>query len=276
MEAAIYSTYDIRIRAVKAVIQGLSVTNVANAYQVNRSTVYRWVERYESEGNNDGLIRKAVSGRPRLFAEIDDCELLSIVLKPASAFGYETDFWTCGRLCHVFRKAFGIKSSKWTTWRRLRNAGLTYQKPERRYFEASEKERKEWIKKELPKIRRAVKQYNAILYFEDESNISVTALLGKTWSPCGRTPTQKVTGKRGGISAMSAISKRGNLIFTLHEKMITSEEVIHFLEQILKHHKQRHIVVVMDNARPHTSKKTKTFIENQRTSSWFLFAFIFS
>lgn len=264
MEAAIYSTYDIRIRAVKAVLGGLSVANTATAYQVNRSTVQRWVKRYENEGSNNGLIRIPVSGRPRLFAEIDDRDLMSVVLKPASAFGYETDFWTCGRLCYVFHKAFGIKSSKWTTWRRLRDAGLTYQKPERRYFEASEKDRIEWIKNELPDIRRTVKKYNAILYFEDESNISITALLGKTWSPRGKTPIQKVTGKRGGISAMSAISKNGNLIFTLHEKRITSTEVIHFLVQMLKHHKRRHIVVVMDKASPHMSKKTKAFIKEQR------------
>ena len=113
-------------------------------------------------------------------------------------------------------------------WRRLRDAGLTNQKPERRYFEANEKERQEWIKTELPEIRCKVKQYKAILYFEDESHISLTALLGKTWAPCGKTPTQIVTGNRGGISAMSAISKNGSLIFTLYEKRITSEEVIHF------------------------------------------------
>lgn len=264
MEVARSSTYEIRIRAVQAVLQGLSMPIVAKAYQVDRSTVLRWVERYENEGGNDGLIRKPVGGRPRLFVNISDRKLLSIVLKPASNFGYETDFWTCGRLCHVFRKTFGIKSSKWTIWRWLRDAGLTYQKPQRQYFEASEKDRKEWLKKELPKIRRTVKKYNAILYFEDEANISLTALLGKTWSLCGKSPVQKVTGKRGGVSAMSAISKRGNLIFTLHEKKIASTEIIHFLEQMLKHHQRRHLVVVMDKAPPHTSKKTKSFIENQK------------
>lgn len=228
MEATRSSTYGIRIRAVQAVLQGLSMPIVAKAYQVNRSTVLRWVERYKNEGSNDGLIRKPVSGRPRLFAEISDCKLLSTVLKPASNFGYETDFWTCGRLCHVFRKTFGIKSSKWTIWRWLRDAGLTYQKPQRQYFEASEKDREEWLKKELPKIRRIVKKHKAILYFEDEANISLTALLGKTWSLRGKTPVQKVTGKRGGVSAMSAISKKGNLIFTLHEKELLPQKLFIF------------------------------------------------
>jgi transposase len=62
---------------------------------------------------------------------------------------------------------------------------------------------------------------------------------------------------------MSAISRRGHLVFTLHEKRIASAEVIHFLGQLLQHHKRRHIVVVMDQAKPHTSKATSAFVQSQ-------------
>jgi transposase len=149
-------------------------------------------------------------------------------------------------------------------WRWLRDSGLTYQKPERKYFEAKEEVRQEWLKTELPKICQTVKKYRAILYFQDESNISLTALLGRTWSPRGKTPTQTVTGKRGGISAMSAIRRKGDLIFTLHETRIASDQIIRFLEQMLKHHPHRHLVVVMDQAPPHTSQKTRRFIDSRR------------
>ncbi len=264
MHEAKYSTYDIRVRAVRACLSGMPVANVAKAYQTHRSTVHRWVVRYENENSEKGLFRKPVSGRPRKLESLDELGLSSIVLKPASDFGYETDFWTCRRLLQVIRKEYEVEISKWTIWRRLREAGLTYQKPERKYFEADEAKRQKWIEEELPHILETVKQYRAILYFEDESNISMTALLGKTWAPRGKTPVQRVTGNRGGISAMSAISKRGDLIFTLLEKRIASDEIIHFLKQILQHHKRRHIVVVMDQARPHTSKKTKAFIESQK------------
>ncbi|GEM_PF-6766401 len=42
-------------------------------------------------------------------------------------------------------------------------------------------------------------KYRAILYFQDESNVSLTAFLGKTWAPRGQTPKALVTGKRGGV-----------------------------------------------------------------------------
>jgi hypothetical protein len=100
-------------------------------------------------------------------------------------------------------------------------------------------------------------------YFQDEANISLTALLAKTWAPCGKTPKQKVTANRGGVSAQSAISKGGQLLFRLHDKRIASQEVIDFLSQMLIHHRRRHLVVVMDNAPPHTSQKTMAFIDSQ-------------
>ena len=79
----------------------------------------------------------------------------------------------------------------------------------------------------------------------------------------GKTPKAPVTGKRGAVAALSAISKPGRLVFRLLEKRIASGEVIEFLAQMLKHHPHRHLVIVMDQAPPHVSKKTKAYIESQ-------------
>jgi len=262
--ATTYSTYDIRLRAVRAVLdESLPVTVVAQAYGTNRSTIHRWISQYHDDGES-GLARKAVTGRPRKLAVVDKEALKKIVLSPASDYGFETDFWTTRRLIQVFQAEFKVVVSKQTVMRRLHEAGLSYQKPEREYFELSEEERQEWIRTDVPKIRRAVRKYRAILYFQDEANVSLTALLGKTWAPRGQTPKQKVTGKRAGVAAMSAITKQGQLIFRLHEKRIASLEVIDFLAQMLRHHRRRHLVVVMDQAPPHTSKKTTSYIASQK------------
>jgi len=257
-----YSTFEIRARAVDAVLRGQGKGEVARAFGVDRGTLYRWMIRYQEDGDN-GLRRKIGSGRPRTLGELDEDELRGIVLQPASAFDYETDLWTVGRLHRVITERYQVDVSKDTIWRRLREAGLTYQKPEREYYEADEEARQKWRRYEVPKIRRAVRKYKAILYFQDESNVSLTAFLGKTWAPCGQTPKANVTGKRAGLAAMSAISRRGHLLFRLHQKRIASKEVIDFLRQMLKHHPRRHLVVVMDRAPPHVSKKTQAYIASQ-------------
>jgi len=259
-----YSNYDLRCRAVRAVVeQGMPVVSVAKAYGVGRSTLYRWLERYKNEGE-EGLLRRPGSGRPPKLRELDERRLKRIVLAPASKYGFETDLWTTRRLLQVLKSEFGITVSKQTVARRLRAAGITYQKPERQYFEASEQEREEWLRKVVPEIKRTVRKYRAILYFEDEASVSLTAMLGKTWAERGRPRKVRVTGRRGSLSALSAITKQGQLVFRIHEKRIASQEVIEFLDQLLKHHPRRHLVVVMDQAPPHVSKNTEAYIARQR------------
>ncbi len=258
-----YSTYDVRIHAVEAVVlRGFAIGDMAEAYGTDRTTLFRWIQRYREEGDA-GLERRAGSGRPRKLTVLDGRQLWEIVLQPATRFGYETDLWTVTRVHQIVQEKLKVAVSKDTIWRRLREAGLTYQKPERQYFEADHGARLEWLTSELPKIRDTVRKYRAILYFQDEANVSLTAFLGKTWAPRGETPKARVSGQRGGVAALSAISKRGHLLFALYEKRIASDEVIHFLGQMLCHHRHRHLVVVMDQAPPHISKKTTTFIENQ-------------
>lgn len=258
-----YSTLEMRSRAVVAVERGQPVGQVAEAYGVNRTTLFRWLCRFTIDGQR-GLERRVGSGRPRLLAALDMERINDIVLEPASAFGFESDLWTVGRLRRVIREQYGVTVSPDTVWRRLREAGFTYQKPERRYFEVNEEAREEWLRVDAPRIRADVRKFRAILYFQDESNVSLTAFLGKTWGFRGQTPQVSVTGKRGGVTAMSALSGQGRLLFRLFSQRIASAQVIYFLGQMLQHHPRRHLVVVMDQAPPHVSQKTRGYIDSQR------------
>jgi transposase len=74
-------------------------------------------------------------------------------------YGFETDLWTVGRVRRVIVDEFRVTVSKSTIRRRLREAGLSYQKPEREYYEIDEAARKKWLRYEVPKIRRAVKKH---------------------------------------------------------------------------------------------------------------------
>jgi transposase len=264
MDEPKYSTYELRSRAIQALECGLSVLDVAQAYGIDRTTLYRWRVRHDRAGGPQGLLRRPGSGRPRKLHELSTQQWRDIVLQPAQAFGFETDFWTTKRVHQVVSRQFPATVSQRTILRRLREAGLTYQKPERDYFEADPVARQHWLRTTLPQIRQTIEKHRGILYCEDEASISLTALLGKTWAARGQTPKQRVTGQRGSVSALSAINAQGRLVFRLYDKRITSAEVIEFLGQLLRHHPKRHLVVVMDRAPPHTSKKTTAFIAGQK------------
>lgn len=259
-----HSSEQIRVNAVKAVLDGASIESVSRSYNCNRSTIHRWLALFKGNRRFSSLAVKHRSGRPAGLSKEDAKFLNRAILKPASKFGFETDFWTCRRVIQLAKRELNTTISQPTMWRNLRDAGLTYQKPEKRYLQASEKSKEDWIKETLPEIRDSVARFKAILYFQDEASIALAPVLARTWAPKGKTPIQAVTGKRGSVSAMSAISNVGHLIFSLCEKRITSKQVIKFLEQMLRHHPRRHLVVVMDQASPHVSKVTKEFIASQK------------
>jgi transposase len=263
MEGVSYSTYEVRVRAVRAVLSGLPVNQVASAYRVDRTTLHRWLKRFRSCGTEDSLQRRPTSGRPRKLVDLGEQNLKSIVLAPASEHGFETDLWTVSRLRAVLVEKFGQEISDDTVWRRLREAGLTWQVPEREYFQADPMARTEWLEEIVPGIRRIVEENKAILYCQDEASVALTPLLGKTWAERGRPRKVPVTGSRATIAAMSALSPSGRLVFQLYQKKIASAEVIAFLGQLLKHHRRRVVVVVMDQASPHTSQKTFEYIDSQ-------------
>ncbi len=112
LQVSCYSTLDFRIRAIRAVLDdGLTVTDVAHAYGTNRSTIHRWLSRF-AEGRDYGLHRCPVPDRPHKLASLDADTPVDIVFVPATAFGYETDFWTTRRLIQVVGDRFGVSLSK--------------------------------------------------------------------------------------------------------------------------------------------------------------------
>lgn len=263
MDGLGYSTLEIRVRGVQAVLAGTPITQVGRSLSVDRTTIHRWLQRYREAGDTSALQRRPVSGRPRKLQCINGYNLKRIVLAPATHFGFETDLWTVGRLHTVLVERFDEDVSEDTVWRRLRDVGLTWQTPEREYFQADPKERERWQQETLPKIRETLKNTRGILYCEDEASVCLTPLLGKTWALRGQPRKVSVTGNRASVAAMSALSPRGRLVFRLHQKRITSVEVIDFLNQLQRQHPRRHVVVVMDQAKPHTSKATTSYIESQ-------------
>ncbi len=185
MDGRRYSTVDVRVRAVEAVRNGMPVSQTATAFGVDRTTLHRWLTRHDQHGET-GLQRRAVSGRPRKLFGITSERLKRIVLAPATKFGFETDLWTVGRLHAVLVDRFNVDVSEDTVWRRLREAGLTWQTPERQYFEADPETRRRWQEETLPRIRETLEKTGGILYCEDEASVCLTPLLGKTWAERGK------------------------------------------------------------------------------------------
>jgi len=243
--------------------KGKSISDLAEIFNLHPMTLYRWIR--ESKSGSD-FQRKPGSGRASKIEGKLAEDLIAILQKPATDFNFETILWNIQRIKIVCKKKLGLKVSIMAIWRFLKKIDYSCKKVQKVYQEASEEDKSEWTQKIVPKIKRTVRKHKAILYFEDESNISLSPVMGTSWSLKGVKIKAKATGKRGSVSAISAISHDGRLIFSLHDsgKRFNSDDIINFLSQVLGHHPRRHIVMVMDRAPCHRSKKVREFIEKQK------------
>ena len=247
-----------RFRAVKLRKKGWKVKDIAEAFGVHESSVSRWFTKLNRQGMKS-LKRTKARGKESKLTKEDKTKILSWLKRSAMEFGFETPLWDGKRVKQLIKKKLHKTLHYSNVWEWLRRWGLTAQKPKRRAKEKNEKAAKQWLKEEWPKIKEHHRRWQAMLYFMDESGVSLTAVMGKTWAPKGKTPVVKTTGKRGGLCVTSAISPAGKMVFRIEKKRVNAEEHINFLIQIMKRHPKRKIIIVEDNAPSHTAGAVKSF-----------------
>lgn len=264
LKTSSYATPSEKIKIVRASKKN-SVIELSEIFGYSRSSIYNWINQYSTFSE---LERKKSpgSGRPTKISKANAKKLLKYLKKPASLFGFETDLWNTSRMQILCKKKLKINISRMAIWRILHKFEQSFKKVQKKYYEVDIKKQKEWIQKTLPKIKRVVRKHNAILYFEDESNIQLSPVMGKSWGPIGEKITHRITGNRGSISAISAISNDGRLVFNLFDggKRFNSDDIIIFLKQMLDQHPRRHLVIIMDRAPCHRSKRVNFFEEHQK------------
>lgn len=252
-------------KVIEAYRAGNSIAHLTSIFKFHRNSIRNWI--HLSEQSPERLdVKTPGRGRPGVFNKRNGSRLIKIISQPASKFGYETDFWTTARIQVVCKERLNLKVSRMAIHRALVKFEQSYKTPQKRYLEASQEKQTNWVTKDLKKIKSIVKSKRAILYFEDESAVQLAPVLAKTWGPIGKTTFQKVTGNKGSVSAISAISSSGHLIFNIHKggKRFGAADIVKFLKMMLKHHGRRHLVVVMDQAPCHRAKKVKDFVQSQK------------
>lgn len=253
----------IRIQSVHLFKEGKKADEIAEFFGVTVGAVYKWKRKFK-EGGIEKLKRKNAKGaEPKLNKE-DKKIIISWLRKSAIEFGFETPLWNCKRVQKIIQKELNKNIAISSLWEALRRWNLTPQKPEKIALEKDQRKVTEWLNTEWPKIEKHRRRWQAMLYFLDESGVSLIPVVGRTWAPKGQTPKIKVTGNRGGVCVTSAISSAGRMVFRIEKKTITALEHIEFLEQILQQHKWRKIIVIEDNARPHIAKEVKDFVEKNK------------
>lgn len=252
-----------RFRALQLRKDGWKVDDIAHAFGLNRRAVTRWFTIYKKDGKVALKSRKA-NGPSLKLSEKEIKEIISILYDDATIYGFENPLWNCKMVQQTILKQTGKRLHTTNIMRLFKKLNLSPQKPERLASQRNEKAIRKWKREEWPKIEEHRRRWQAMLYFQDESGVSLTPVLGRTWAPKGKTPKVKVTGKRGGFCVTSAVSPARKLIFRIEKKKVNADRHIEFLKKIMKQHPSRKIIVVEDSAPVHKAKKVDRFIEQNK------------
>lgn len=257
-----------RLSAIKLHQEGVSVPILAKSFGVGRQAVYKWLQKFRQQGRKS-LHATTGSGRPPILNESCFSELKNLLKKPATKLGYTTDLWSGPRVEHLIRKQFKIAYHAKHIPRLLRRLGLCMKFPERRALEQDPKKLRLWKKERLPEILEWARKHKALVFYADESLISLIPYVGKTWTFPKLKPVARVSGRRGQhIGVTGAVSQHGRFLFelTADRENFTARVFLRFVRKMRREYPGRNIALIVDGASVHTAKRVKVFQEENK--SW--------
>lgn len=255
------STPEEKLAAVRMLQSGSGADQVAEAFEVSRAIVYRWLQKYKNDGDAALEIKKAPGRVPSLTIE-QRGKIFSLI-EGSNPRQMQLDFgelWTRKNVQAMIRREFGVELSLVQVGRVLHDIGLSPQKPLYRSYKQKPELVEEWKKVIYPKIRSRAVAEGAVILFGDEASVRTDHHAGTTWAPVGRTPVVRDSGDRKSVKMISAISPQGLLRFQIREGSMNADSFIEFLKSLLKSVEAKKIFLIVDGSPIHKAKKVKSFL----------------
>jgi len=130
-----------RLTAAIAYKNGISQTELAEWYDVQRRTIYSWLKRLEEEPLEHAVRDDHRSGRPRKLSDEQQTQLEETLHEPPIEAGYDAPTWTPALLQQHLEETYRVEYSCSSCRRLMREAGLSYQEPRRTTAKAAAEDR---------------------------------------------------------------------------------------------------------------------------------------
>jgi transposase len=252
---------DMRIKAVRAVRDGMSKAEAARIFGVSRQAIHNWMNQYEEGGH--WALKAQRRGRPvgpRRLKALQAAQVVrSIEERCPDQLHLPFYLWTRQAVAGLIRRKFGVELSVWTVGRYLKRWGLTPQKPIRRAFEQNEVEVKRWLEEEYPVIRRRAQREKAEIHWGDEMGVRSDHSAGRSYGRRGQTPVIPGTGKRFGCNMISTVTNRGKLCFMVFVERFVTKVFMKFLHRLVRQI-GRKVFLIVDGHPVHKSATVQKWL----------------
>jgi transposase len=252
---------NIRAFAIAALQSGKHPDDVAEFYDVGRSTVYNWRKEFIKRGPAALAVKKASGPKPKLTDKQFDQIRKLVVGKDPRQLQFEFAMWTRRMVRDLIKREFGVDYTLQAVGQILHCMGLSPQKPLVRAYQQNPELIHKWKTEEYPKISKMAKDAGGSIFFADESTIRSDYHSGTTWAPVGQTPIIRGTGERKSINMISAISPKGQMHFSFLAGNLNSALFIDYLKNLMND-TEGPIFLIVDGYPSHKSKETLEFVKS--------------
>ncbi len=258
----------LRKRAVQAVLDGMPQAEAARLFGIHPNAVNRWINRYR-QGGWDALSERRRGRRPGEQAALSASqqqEVIALVRETTpDQLGLPGFLWTREAVAELIAQRYGIRLARTTVGLYLRAWRFSPQKPKRRALEQNPAAVRRWLSEEYPAIRAQARREGGVVWWLDEMGVRSDQAAGRSWAPVGHTPVVKRTGKRFGVSLISAISGEGLLRFRLFEGSFAGPVLVDFLQRLVRDLAGRKVHLILDGHPVHRAKLVSGWVAQRPT-----------
>jgi transposase len=253
-----------RVLAVKRVVEdGEAPSEVMKSFGLCRTSIYRWLRRYEDQGM-EALVEKIAQGAEPKLSEKQRQQVKRWILgKDPRQYGFDFGLWSRRIVGTLIQEKMGIELGLTTVGRLLASLDITPQKPLRRAYERDPQAVEQWRKETYPKLSRRAKRVRARIFFLDEAGFQSDPPLGRTYGLKGKTPVVRTSGQRQSINVISAVNARGEFWAATYPGKLDAEAFVAFLKNFMSGRNGK-VFLVVDGHPAHKANLVKGLVKSMK------------
>ena len=255
-----------RLRTWELKQQGWLQKDIADALDVSKEVVSRWLRRVRDLGVEALLSHPGSGPLPKLTATQKGM-IPEFLWHGAEAYGCRGDVWTCARIARVIEEEFGVHYHKDHVGRLLKELCWTPQVPIKRAIQRDEQAIERWRAEIWPDLQQRARRERRTLVFVDESGFYLLPGVVKTYAPKGQTLILRAKLTRDNLSVMGGMTSLGKIYTLVRQEALNGLHSIEFLTHLLCVAGQR-LLVIWDGSPIHRRVAVKEFVSGTGGKIW--------
>lgn len=244
----------------RRVLAGESPRRVIDSMGLCRTTIYRWLRAYKSDGEIALKAKKHSGPVCKLSDKQKQTVRKWICGKDPRQHGFDFGLWTRKIVKHMILAKFGVSVSITTVGSLLAELEITPQKPLRRAYERDPEAVEQWKSETYPGLKMRARTMGADIFFLDEAGMRSDAPLQRTWGAKGQTPVVHTSGQRQSINAISAVNELGAFWYQVYSGRFNATLFKEFLIDFMRY-RRRPVFLIVDGHPSHNAKLIEKHIQ---------------